>query len=124
MRPNERGINLAHSNQHGVFLHKGDYQKICQALEALKSIRTYDVTKDEEIDVQPTLTELLELVATEKERMTLTYQKKVFLAVVPIEDTDVIEQLEECIDIADIEEARASGGKPIPWEQIKKDLRL
>ena len=35
--------------------------------------------------------------------MTLVYQNKVFLAVVPIEDVEVIEQLENCIDGADIE---------------------
>jgi hypothetical protein len=47
---------------------------------------------------QPSLSELLDCVATDKERMTLTYRKKVFLAVVPIEDLEVIKQLSNCID--------------------------
>jgi hypothetical protein len=49
-------------------------------------------------EVQPTLSELLENVAAEKERMTLTYRKKLFLAVVPIEDVEVIKQLEHHLD--------------------------
>ncbi|MEN8220768.1 MAG: hypothetical protein ABFS56_31330 [Pseudomonadota bacterium] len=48
--------------------------------------------------MQPTLRELLENVAAEKERMTLTYRKKLFLAVVPIEEVDVIKQLKHCLD--------------------------
>ena len=52
----------------------------------------------ENTEVQPILRELLENVAVEKERMTLTYQKKHFLAVVPIEDVDVIKQLKHCLD--------------------------
>ncbi len=96
----EHDLNVI-ENQHGVFFKMGDYQKICQALKTLNSVHPYKVPKE-----QPTLSELLEHVATEKERMTLTYQKKVFLAVVPIEDTDVIEQLEDCIDNADANDAR------------------
>jgi hypothetical protein len=57
-----------------------------------------EAIQNEETEAQPTLKVLLESVATEKERMTLTYRKKVFLAVVPIEDIDVIKQLEQCID--------------------------
>jgi hypothetical protein len=49
-------------------------------------------------EVQPTLRELLDDVAAEKERMTVTYRKKIFLAIVPIEDVDVIKQLEHCLD--------------------------
>jgi len=49
-------------------------------------------------EVKPTLRELLENVAAEKERMTLTYRKKLFLAVVPIEDVEVIKQLKRCLD--------------------------
>ena len=47
---------------------------------------------------EATLRELLENVAAEKERMTLTYRKKLFLAVVPIEDVEVIKQLKHCFD--------------------------
>ena len=39
----------------------------------------------------------LDSAAANKERMTFTYQKKVFLAVVPIEDVEVIKQLKNTI---------------------------
>jgi len=70
----------------------GDYQKICQALEALESIRAYNVPKDEEIEAPPTLTELLDRAAAGKERLTLTYKNKMFFAAVPMEYIDLIEQ--------------------------------
>jgi hypothetical protein len=119
MSQNERRLNEAQNHQHGVFFNMADYQKM---LEALKILKAYEDHFG--IDAQPTLTDLLDRVAASKERMTLTYQKKVFLAVVPIEDVDVIEKLEECIDIADIEDAHQEGGKPIPWEHIEKELGL
>ncbi|HEC84629.1 MAG: hypothetical protein DRR08_18395 [Candidatus Parabeggiatoa sp. nov. 2] len=74
-------------------------------------------------DTLPTLTKLLDQVAIEKEPLTLTYQKKCFLAVVPIEKVEMIEQLEDCIDNADADEALKEEGS-IPWEQIKKELGL
>ncbi|HDN27299.1 MAG TPA: hypothetical protein ENG03_09440 [Thioploca sp.] len=62
-------------------------------------------TEDEEATLykdltqaQPSLSELFDCVATDKERMTLTYRKKVFLAVVPIEDVEVVKQLSNCIN--------------------------
>lgn len=70
------------------------YQKVLNALEILKSISA------DELQTQDNLTELFDRVATEKERMTLTYKNKVFLAVVPIEDVKVIDELENCIDNA------------------------
>lgn len=57
----------------------------------------YDAIQNEEMEAKPTLTELLAQVATEKERMTLTYRKKVFLAVVPIEDIEMAKQLKKCL---------------------------
>jgi methyltransferase-like protein len=70
------------------------------------------------------LRELLENVAAEKERMTLTYRKKVFLAVVPIEDIYLIEELEECIDRADVNDAlqETLNTGTISSEQLDKEL--
>ncbi len=124
MHKNEPNSFEFQNNQPGVFLKMADYQQMLKALEVLKSTPTHHAHQNQYIDRQPTLTELLNRVATEKERMTLTYQKKVFLVAVPIEDVEIIEQLEDCIDIADIEDARQKGGKSIPWEQIEKELRL
>ncbi len=75
------------------------------------------------IEAESTLTKLLNQVANEKERMTFTYNKNVFLAIVPIDDVKVIEQLEDCIDNADADDA-LQDKTSIPWEQVKKELEL
>lgn len=125
MYQNEHSLVENQGNQAGVFLNMADYQQMLNALEMLKSAPAYHAIQNQQIDTQPILTELLDRVATEKERMTLTYKKKVFLAVLPIEDLEVIEQVEDCIDVADIKDARhKKDGQPIPWEQIEKELTL
>jgi hypothetical protein len=121
MYPNEPYQTHA-PNQSGVFLEMAVYQKVLEALEVLKSVGVYNAVQDEEINTQPTLTELFERVAVEKERMTLTYQNNVFLAVVPIEDVNVIEQLEDCVDNADADDALKEEGESLTSEQVDKIL--
>jgi hypothetical protein len=36
----------------------------------------------------------------------------------------MLEAMEELDDIEAYDEAKASGGTPIPWEQVKRDLGL
>lgn len=62
--------------------------------KSLPSQQANDVMQKKEVSLR----ELLENVAAEKERMTLTYRKKLFLAAVPLEDVEVIKQLEHCLD--------------------------
>ncbi|MEN8218547.1 MAG: hypothetical protein ABFS56_19700 [Pseudomonadota bacterium] len=38
------------------------------------------------------------MATTDRKRLTLVYEKTLFLTVVPIEDVEVIEKLEDCID--------------------------
>ncbi len=45
-------------------------------------------------------------------------------AIVPIFDLKFLERLEDEIDIAAARKARKEKGKNIPWEQVKKELRL
>ena len=123
MYPNELTLVETQNQQAGVFLKMADYQQMLKALEVLKSIPNYHAIQNQPVNTQKTLTEFLNHVAIKKERMTLTYQKKVFLAVVPIEDIEVIEQLEDCIDNADADDALKEEGS-IHWEQIKKELGL
>ena len=92
------------------------YQKILSALEILKSISA------DELQTQHTLTEFCDSVAIEKERLTLTYKNKVFLAMVPIEDVKVIEQLENCIDNADVDDALQEEGDSLDSAQVDKIL--
>lgn len=108
------------NNQGGVFLERVAYLKVLDALETLKSIGANHA--NQEVEAQQTLTELLDRVATEKERMTLTYKKKVFLTIVPIEDIDVIQQLENCIDNADADDALKKDGVSLDSAQVDKIL--
>ncbi len=56
------------------------------------------------------------------ERVILHRRKKPVAAVVPIEDLEFLEQLE---DRSDIEEARKRLSEPtVPWAKIKKELGL
>lgn len=68
------------------------------------------------------LKELLDIAATEKERMTLVYQNKVFLVVVPIEDVEMIEKLEDVLDIQAVKDAHERNAPPIPLDEAKKIL--
>jgi prevent-host-death family protein len=56
------------------------------------------------------------------ERVVLRRGRKPVAAVVPIQDLDFLEKLEDRIDV---EEARRRLNEPtIPWEQVKRELGL
>jgi prevent-host-death family protein len=57
------------------------------------------------------------------ERVIVHRGKKAVAAVVPIEDVELLERLEEEIDVAAAREA-LKDPRTIPWETIKKQLKL
>ena len=61
-----------------------------------------------------------------KERVVLTRRGKGVAAVVPIEDLNLLEAIEDRLDLEDIEKALADpeNKKAIPWNKVKKDLGL
>ncbi len=61
-----------------------------------------------------------------KERVVLTRRGKGVAAVVPIEDLNLLEAIEDRLDLEDIEEALADpeNKRAIPWDKVKKDLGL
>jgi prevent-host-death family protein len=69
---------------------------------------------------------LINRASTEKERVILTRRGKAIAAIVPIEDVELLRDLEDRIDLADAEialaEAREFG--TIPWETVKAELGL
>jgi prevent-host-death family protein len=57
------------------------------------------------------------------ERVIVHRGKKAIAAVVPIEDVELLERLEDEIDVAAARKA-LKDPRTIPWEKIKKDLKL
>ncbi len=70
--------------------------------------------------------EVVNRAAFASERVVLTRRGKRFAAVVPIEDLDFREELEDQADAQDYRAAiRAARGKPtVRWEDLKKQLGL
>jgi prevent-host-death family protein len=70
--------------------------------------------------------DVLNRVAYAKDRVRITRRGKQIAAVVPIEDLEYIERIEDEIDIREamkaLEDARKHG--TIPWEDVKKELGL
>jgi prevent-host-death family protein len=58
------------------------------------------------------------------ERIVVHRRKRPVAAVVPIEDLELLERLEDEIDLADARRAMKEKGKSIPWAQVKKELNL
>jgi len=72
------------------------------------------------------LAEVINRVAYAKDRVILTRRDKPLAAVVPLEDVERLEELEEKEDLKALRAARREVKRKgtIPWERIKKDLKL
>jgi prevent-host-death family protein len=77
-------------------------------------------------DARERLADVLNRVAYAKDRVRITRRGKEVAAVVPIEDLELIERLEDEIDIREAKKALAEVQKhgTIPWEKVKEDLGL
>jgi prevent-host-death family protein len=77
-------------------------------------------------DARENLSEVLNRVAYAKDRVRITRRGKQVAAMVPIEDLELLERLEDEIDIREAKKALADARKhgTIPWEEAKKDLGL
>jgi hypothetical protein len=67
---------------------------------------------------------LLDLATVNQMCLTLSYLKKLFIVVVPLGKEELMEEIEDWIDSANIDDVHQEGGQPIPWEQIKRELGL
>ncbi|MEW6126656.1 MAG: type II toxin-antitoxin system Phd/YefM family antitoxin [Acidobacteriota bacterium] len=72
------------------------------------------------------LSDLISRAAFAKERIILTRHGKAVAAVVPIEDYDLLEQIEDRIDLEEARAVLAETKKKgtIPWEKLKAELDL
>ena len=72
------------------------------------------------------LADIINRVAYGKERIALTRRGKAVAAIVPVEDVELLAELENRVDL---EEARAALAEAkekgtVPWETIKADIGL
>lgn len=65
----------------------------------------------------------LNRVAYKGERIVLRRRGKDVAVLVPVEDLELLEQIEDRIDVEEAKKARAEKGT-IPWKRLKKDLGL
>lgn len=74
------------------------------------------------------LAEILNRVAYRGERIVLHRRGKEAAALVPVEDLRLLEELEDRIDAQEaktvLAEMEAKGEKPIPYEQVRRELGL
>jgi len=69
------------------------------------------------------LAELINRVAYKGERIVIERRGKNVAALVPTEDLEILESLEDRIDLEDARQALKEKGA-IPWEKVKADLGL
>jgi prevent-host-death family protein len=78
------------------------------------------------VNARAQFSEIINRAAFGKERVTLTRRGKEIVAVVPIEDVQLLEALEDKIDLEEARVALAEAKKKgtVSWEKIKKDLGI
>ncbi len=74
-------------------------------------------------DARSDFSTTLNKVAFTKERVLLERHGKPLAALVPVEDLELLQELEDRIDLAAARKALKEPGR-IPWEKVKKDLGL
>jgi len=75
-------------------------------------------------DAERNLVRTVERVAEQHERVTLTSEGKPVAAIVPAEDLELLEALEDRLDIEQARRALAEDGPSIAWEKVKAELGL
>jgi len=78
------------------------------------------VFRVDDLETQQSLKTVLERTKQDKQRLTLVYENTLFLTVVPMDDVELIEKLEDCIDNANADKALKEEGfiseKPLDQE--------
>lgn len=75
------------------------------------------------VDARAQFAELINRAAYGHERITLIRRGKGMAAIVPLEDLELLEMLEDHIDLQEAEKALKEKGS-IPWEEVRKELGI
>jgi prevent-host-death family protein len=65
---------------------------------------------------------LVNRAAYQHDRILIARRGRPVAAIVPIEDVEALEELEDEFDRRAVEESLAEGGEPIPWEEVENRL--
>lgn len=78
------------------------------------------------VDARNNFGDLMNRAAYGKERLILTRRGKKLAALVPVEDLEVLEAIEDRVDLEEARKALAEAGAEgtVPWEDVKKELGL
>jgi prevent-host-death family protein len=84
------------------------------------------MTKVSAAEARNEFSEILNRTSFGKERIVLTRRGKDLAALVPMEDLELLERLEDRIDLEDARAALAEvrEGGTVSWEKLKSDLGL
>ena len=74
-------------------------------------------------EARQNLTDLVSRVAYGRERIKIGRRNKDMAVLVPIEDAEMLEFLEDREDVKAARKALKEGGPSIPWEEAKKQLK-
>lgn len=83
----------------------------------------YIMTEVSTVDVREQLSELVNRVHYGRERVVVTRRGKRLIALVPVDDLELIEAIEDQIDVQAAKRALKDKGS-IPWTKVKKQLGL
>lgn len=78
------------------------------------------------VEARERFSEVISRVAYAKDRVVLTRRSKPLAAVVPLEDVELLEELEERADLEALRRARDEVKRKgtVPWKRLKKELGL
>jgi prevent-host-death family protein len=86
------------------------------------------MTRISDVKLRKAVSEIIDLAANGKERFEITQHGKPLVAIVPIEDLRLLEELEDRIDILLVREAMEAyengSEEAIPLEQVKAELGI
>ena len=78
------------------------------------------------VDARNNFGDVMNRAAYGKERLILTRRGKNLVAMVPVEDLELLEALEDKLDLEEARIALAEAGKEgtVSWDKVKQDLGL
>ena len=74
--------------------------------------------------LRDSIPEVVERVRYEGERILVERHGKPVLAIVPVEDLELLRKVEDMLDILEADEAEAEPGPDIPLDEMKRRLGL